>query len=161
MLEEQKNTQENSKSKLKVSFKWFVKSLRDLGKEIFSVYDDGTDIKGTVESIKKDTETGYRFSNGNMTKTKLAFHLSDVMVGNNTILAKAGNFSASYLSYSTFNFMHTTNSHFNAQNQDWFNTLMSKSTLLSGVAEKQRNQFFKSAIKHIKELMQYIEDTEI
>lgn len=58
MSEVEKKTQgdDDSKSKLQISFKWFVKSLIDLGKEIFSIYDDGTDIKGTVESIKKDIE---------------------------------------------------------------------------------------------------------
>lgn len=56
MSEEEKKITDDSKSKLQVSFSWFIRSLRDLGREIFSIYDDGTDIKGTVESIKKDIE---------------------------------------------------------------------------------------------------------
>lgn len=119
------------------------------------------ELENVIQVIKKNSETGYKFKNGSMTSFKQELYLSDVMIGNNSILAKAEDFSTSFLSYSTFNFMSTTNVHFNDQNEQWLNTIMSKSTLLSGVAEKQRNQFFISLLKQIKSLAQYVNDTEL
>ena len=54
--------------------------------------------------------------------------------------------------------MSTNNIGFNAQNEQWMNNLMARSTLISGVSEKQRNQFFKSIYKQINELKQYFID---
>jgi hypothetical protein len=52
--------------------------------------------------------------------------------------------------------MQTTNANFNQQNEQWLNNILAKSTLVSGVSEKQRNQFFKSIYKQIDELKQHI-----
>jgi hypothetical protein len=80
------------------------------------------------------------------------------MIGTNSILAKTDGIAVSYISYSTFNFMSTNNIGFNAQNEQWMNNLMARSTLVSGVSEKQRNQFFKGVYKQIAELKQYFID---
>lgn len=140
-----------------VKFYWDAGFFDDKGSALAVLQE----LVEVIEGIKRSTGTGYKFSNGSMTNVKQVFYLSDVMIGNNSILATAEEYSASYLSYSTFNFMQTTNTHFNDQNEYWLKTLMSKSTLLSGVAEKQRNQFFKSIIKQIKELNTYIVEIEI
>jgi hypothetical protein len=39
--------------------------------------------------------------------------------------------------------MSTTSADFVHENELWLNNLLRKSTLISGVAEKQRNQFFR------------------
>jgi len=114
------------------------------------------DLELVLKNIHKSTDIGFKFSKGNMTNVKLKFYLSDVMIGNNSILVKAEGFSTSFISYNTFNFMQTTNVNFNLQNEQWLNNILSKSTLLSTVAEKQRNQFFKSVNKQISELRNYI-----
>ncbi len=118
------------------------------------------DLESILKSIQKNAETGYKFSkNGSMTKIKFHFYASDVMIGTNSIIAKTDSMMATYISYSTFNFMQTTNANFNAQNENWINNILSKSTLLSGVAEKQRNQFFKTITKQIEELRNYVNNT--
>lgn len=120
-----------------------------------------SELEHAIEEIQRNSETGYKFHKGSMSGTKHAFYLSDVMIGNNSILAKTKDGANSFISYSTFNFMRTSNTHFNKQNELWLDNLISKSTLLSTVAEKQRNQFFKSTIKQIRELVTYIESSNL
>jgi uncharacterized protein YajQ (UPF0234 family) len=65
------------------------------------------------------------------------------MIGNNSILANIGTTKIAYVSNNTFNMMSTTNADFVNENEHWLKNLVKKSTLLSGIAEKQRNQFFR------------------
>lgn len=117
------------------------------------------DFEGIIRNIQKNADIGFKYSqNGTMSKTKFQFFVSDVMIGTNSILAKTNAFSATYISYSTFNFMQTTNEQFNHQNENWLNNILSKSNLLSGVSEKQRNQFFKNIHKQIQEMRVYFEN---
>lgn len=113
------------------------------------------DLEAAIRKIQRDSETGYRFNNGSMTSVPFKLFISDVMIGTNCILCKAGNYTASFISYSSFNFMQTTNVNFNEQNEQWLNNILSKSTLISGVAEKQRNQFFKQIYRQIADLKDY------
>lgn len=116
------------------------------------------DLEQLILNIQKNINVGFKYNtNGSMTGIKHLFYLSDVMIGTNCILAKANQFTSSFISYSSFNFMQTMNADFNYQNELWLNNILSKSTLLSGVAEKQRNQFFKSVLKLIQETRLYLE----
>ena len=118
------------------------------------------DLEACLRRIQKQAETGYMFNaNGTMSSSSYRLFVSDVMIGTNSILAKAGDHLSSYISYSTFNFMQTSNTDFNLQNELWMNNLMSRSTMISTVAEKQRNQFFKSIYRTLADLKQYINDT--
>lgn len=114
------------------------------------------DLEQLLKNIQRNCNTGYKFnSNGTMTNVAHQFYLSDVMIGTNCILAKTSHFSVSFISYSSFNFMSTNNLEFNMQNELWLNNILSKSTLLSGVAEKQRNQFFKALLKQVEDTKLY------
>jgi hypothetical protein len=117
------------------------------------------ELRLIIELIKRNTVTGHKFHKGSMTGVKHEFYLSDVMIGNNAVLVTTNHLTFSFISYSTFNFMRTSNAQFNNQNKQWLENLISKSTLLSTVAEKQRNQFFKSIFKQIHELTEHIDLT--
>ena len=57
-MQEENSTEETiekTKKKMKVSIRWFFRSLWELTVDTFSVR-HGADIEGTVESIKKDIE---------------------------------------------------------------------------------------------------------
>jgi hypothetical protein len=117
------------------------------------------DLEASIRVIQKQAETGHKFSsNGTMTASNYKLFVSDVMIGTNSIFVKANDFRTSFISYSTFNFMQTTNAEFNAQNEMWMNNLISRSTLISLVSEKQRNQFFKSIYKLLEELRNYAKE---
>ncbi len=71
------------------------------------------------------------------------FYRSEVMIGSNSILVTLGNNKVAFVSNNTFNFMTTSNIEFVSENEEWLKNLIKKSILISGVSEKQRNQFFK------------------
>jgi hypothetical protein len=52
--------------------------------------------------------------------------------------------------------MSTTSADFVHENELWLNNLLKKSTLISGVAEKQRNQFFMILRDKVETLRQKI-----
>lgn len=92
---------------------------------------------------KKAAKSSKLIGPGESGTENFKLYKSEVMIGNNSILANIGSTKIAYVSNNTFNMMSTTNADFVHENEYWLNNLVKKSTLISGVAEKQRNQFFK------------------
>ncbi|MBX7206158.1 MAG: hypothetical protein K1X81_12110 [Bacteroidia bacterium] len=115
------------------------------------------DLTRMIQHIQKQAEVGKKINSaGSVTPVDYVFYLSDLMIGTNNILVKTESKFTTYISYNSFNSMGTGNRFFNEQNERWMNNLLSKATLLSGVAEKQRNQFFKGLYKKIEQLREHI-----
>ncbi|MBC7383909.1 MAG: hypothetical protein H7296_13140 [Bacteroidia bacterium] len=93
--------------------------------------------------FKKASKSSKLISQGQSEKENFKLYKSEVMIGNNSILANIGSTKLAYVSNNTFNMMSTTSADFVHENELWINNLLRKSTLISGFAEKQRNQFFK------------------
>ncbi len=111
-----------------------------------------------IENIKRQAELGLKINNiGNTTSHKFKMYYSELMIGNNTVITHVGENILTYISYHFFNSMKTSNNQFNEQTIAWMNNLLTKSTLISGVSEKQRNQFFKNISKKIDEVKSYIQ----
>ena len=70
------------------------------------------------------------------------FH-NDLILADNTILVKANNLCASYLTSNAINLMESRDRAFFEYNYAWGTNLLSKSLLISGTAEKERNRFFR------------------
>jgi hypothetical protein len=79
-------------------------------------------------------------------------YYSEVMVSNNSILAEVGSSKTAYVSHNTLNFMITNNIDFCEDTDKWVKNVLRKSTLISGVSEKQRHRFFKKAFDKINAL---------
>lgn len=71
------------------------------------------------------------------------------MLGTNCIYVKMGDTRYSYISFNTMNSLTTNNPEFCEETEHWIKNLERKSTLISGIAEKQRYQFFNVLYKHI------------
>jgi hypothetical protein len=67
---------------------------------------------------------------------------SEVVLGTNCIFLKIGEMSHAYISFNTMNSLNTSNNEFCEETEHWVKNIIKKSTLISGVAEKQRYQFF-------------------
>lgn len=76
-------------------------------------------------------------------------YFSELLIGNNTIMAWADNLRAVYLSHHTFNNINTTNEQFCDETAAWLEKHLKKATLISGTAEKQRVKFFNQLEKTI------------
>ena len=99
-----------------------------------------------VEHQQAQAVLGFKFPHG---KNPLGepgnFRLyhNDLILADNTILVKAGNLCASYLTSNAINLMESRDRVFFDYNYAWGNNLLSKSVLISGTAEKERNRFFR------------------
>jgi len=89
-------------------------------------------------------------------ENNFSLYRSDVTIGNNCILVKIGNIQATYLSYHTLNFMNTTSTSFGNQTDQWLKNLIKKATLISGISEKHRYQFFKMKYLMIEKLKEKV-----
>ena len=107
--------------------------------------------KQAAKSSKFIKEEKWAENEGNF-----SIYQSDVLIGNNHILIKAGNLRSVYLSLHSFNSMFTLDDHFCNETDQWLKNMIRKSSLISGVGEKQRNIFFNKAKQKVKDLMQRI-----
>ena len=68
---------------------------------------------------------------------------NDLILVDNTILVKAGDISATYLTSNAINLLQSHDRAFFEYNYAWGRNLLSKSVPISGTAEKERNRFFR------------------
>ena len=106
--------------------------------------------------LKKAAKSSKLIEKGESGRENFKLYKSEVMIGNNSILANIGSTKIAYVSNNTFNMMSTTSADFVHENELWLNNLLRKSTLISGVGEKQRNQFFRVLRDKIDVLRQRI-----
>ena len=118
------------------------------------------DLQKLVNCMQLQAELGRKVHPGKMqaTSTPYQLYVSDLMIGNNTVSLNANETKTTFIGYNTFNYMQTKNAFFSQNVQGWLDNFISKSTLISAVAEKQRNQFFKKRMQHVIELYQFIEN---
>jgi hypothetical protein len=114
-------------------------------------------IENEINILQKMATTSSKLSSG---KENFKLYHSEVMVGNNSIVANIGGNKVSYVSYNTFNMMTTTNSLFVNEAEEWLKNLIKKSNLISGISEKQRNQFFKKLFSKLEKLRDLIKSEE-
>lgn len=153
---------------------WTFDTINSVLKQIEFYWDSGlfiskndavqvcSQLSKMLDSISVSAEDGFKFSNTSI-RPKFAQHnydlfLCDVMVGTNCILTQQEDIYEVFLSYHTFNSMATNDNRFCKETFTWLNNLIKKSTLLSGVAEKQRYQFFKKNKEKINTLILKIEN---
>ncbi|MBK9285543.1 MAG: hypothetical protein IPM51_14675 [Sphingobacteriaceae bacterium] len=72
---------------------------------------------------------------------------SEVVLGTNCIYVQMGESRYSYITFNTLNSLTTNNPEFCEETEHWMKNLEKKSTLISGIAEKQRYQFFSDMFK--------------
>jgi hypothetical protein len=83
----------------------------------------------------------------------------DVLIGSNCIIVEAGMLKRTFISYNTMNSIYTGDKKFNQEAGFWMQNLIRKSTMLSGMAEKQRYQFFRNMETAIQQTIANISGT--
>ena len=106
-------------------------------------------IRDCAETTRKDKD---------QPKDTYMLYNSDVVLGTNCIYVKSGNANYAYVSFNTLNSLTTNNREFCEETEHWVKNLERKSTLISGVAEKQRFQFFSQTEKHIDQAIERIKN---
>lgn len=144
-------SEETIKSTLQqIRFYWEAGFFRDTA----TVLEVIAELRALIEMVQKEAEMGKKYNpaKGQYLDTDYSLYISDLMIGNNCVFLTAGDKQSSYIGYNSFNYMRTTNRYFNEQVETWLQNLLAKSTVVSKVAEKQRNQFFKSMLQRVDAL---------
>ncbi|MFN8290628.1 MAG: helix-turn-helix domain-containing protein [Chitinophagaceae bacterium] len=109
----------------------------------------------TITHLRLQTEQGMKFMPGDsdlLHRAPVQLYINEIVIGSNTILAKLDGMKLSFIPYNVFSFMLTKDAKFNESIFNGFNTLKSRSTLISGTGEKERNRFFTSFLERINQL---------
>jgi transcriptional regulator with XRE-family HTH domain len=117
------------------------------------------ELTAEMINIEKQAEEGRKTDlSGEYPEIKGLFSLytSDIEIGSNTVLTRRDDTDAIYMGFQTFNTIITTNSRFCADTEVWLRNLIKKSTLISGVSQKQRYQFFQLQRNKINRLREHI-----
>ena len=101
-----------------------------------------------IKSVNHKAELGTKQAGNERSEYKLYF--SDIEIGNNCILLEVDGMRRVYHTYNTFNKMVTSNNRFCEESLVWINSIIGKSTLISGVSEKQRIQFINKLLKQFE-----------
>jgi hypothetical protein len=98
-----------------------------------------------IEMVQGIAETGRKnVSDKNET---YFLYTSEVVLGTNCIYVIMGDTKYSYITFNTLNSLTTNNPEFCEETEHWMRNLEKKSTLISGVGEKQRYQFFSNMFR--------------
>jgi hypothetical protein len=100
-----------------------------------------------IEKVHAMAESGRK--NISDQKETYKMYSSDVVLGTNCIYVMMGELRYAYISFNSINSLTTGNSEFCDETETWVRNLEKKSTLISGIAEKQRYQFFSNMFKTI------------
>jgi hypothetical protein len=100
-----------------------------------------------IEMVRSMAEDG-RKNKSDQNETYVLYS-SDVVLGTNCIYVVMGDLKYSYLSFNSINSLTTANTDFCQETETWVRNLEKKGTLISGIGEKQRYQFFNKMITTI------------
>lgn len=106
-----------------------------------------------VDHLQAQAALGFKFPYGRAPSgvegNFQLFH-NDLILADNTILVKSGDTCATYLTSNAINLMQSHDRAFFEYNYAWGRNLLSKSVLISGTAEKERNRFFRTLHEKIE-----------
>jgi len=98
-----------------------------------------------LDHLQLQAEKGVKFMPGATDlayKAPIQFYVNELILGNNTMLLHLDGKRLSMVTYSVFNYLFTRDERFSNKISNSFNTLLSRSTLISKTGEKDRNRFF-------------------
>ncbi len=144
---------------------WTSETVQTGLKQIQFYYDSGiissnhaiellTEYRSMIEMIMKNAENS-RKNISDKTDTYFMYN-SEVVLGTNCIYVIMGETTYSYISFNSMNSLTTNNPQFCEETEHWVRNLEKKSTLISGVSEKQRYQFFSLMFKAIDSCLEKI-----
>ncbi len=99
----------------------------------------------TLNHLQLQLEKGVKFMPGETDvsyKASFTFYVNEVVLGNNTILLELNNDRLAYITYSVMQYIISKDQRFYNNVYNNFTTLLSRSNLISGAGERDRNRFF-------------------
>jgi hypothetical protein len=112
-------------------------------------------LERTLDHLQLETEKGFKFLPGQSDvayRAPLEFYVNEVVLGNNTILVELDGVRHSFITYNVLSYLVSRDARFNEKCFNSFNTILSRSSLVSGVGERERNKFFRSLKERVQNL---------
>ncbi len=106
-------------------------------------------LKQMAQSINRYAENENKNEKTKSYQTPFNLYNSDLVIGTNCIHVTINGGNYSYISFNSVNSLTSSNNAFCEEIEHWMKNLIKKSTLISGIAEKQRFQFFNKIYKNI------------
>lgn len=137
---------------------WNVESINSTIRQIEFYRDSGlykneSDVKllydkleELINHIERQAETGLKFNIGTEPGSHSApyrLFVNEFVTLDNTLMAEVNNLKLTFINHSVLYFVSTRDEEFNKAMFTTLDNLMKKSTLISGVGEKERVRFFK------------------
>ncbi len=100
-----------------------------------------------IDHLDLQTEKGVKFlpgANEVSYKAPIQFYVNEIILGSNNMVINMDGNSLTMVTYSVFHYLFTRDIRFRDKVMESFNTLLSRSTLISKTGEKDRNRFFNS-----------------
>lgn len=104
-------------------------------------------LERTLDHLQLQAEKGYKFQPRDSElcyQAPLQFFVSEIILGNNTILVELDSAKHSFITYSVLNYMVCKDVRFNEKSFASFNNLLIRAILISETGERERNKFFYS-----------------
>jgi hypothetical protein len=95
-----------------------------------------------VLHLEEQAATGKKFLPGCSPGASYKLFVNDYYVGDNTLVAVAGELRMVYINHAAINFVHTFSPAFVDYNEDFMNNIIRRSSLISEVGERTRSRFF-------------------
>jgi len=88
---------------------------------------------------------------------KFEVYMNELLIGDNTILFKAGDQQTTFVTHNNFNILSTSHSTFCRQTDQYMKSTIQRSVLISRVAQKERIKFFNRVHRQIDEVKAMLE----
>jgi len=108
-----------------------------------------------LDHIQDQAQLGIKFMPAGTDITHKApfkFYVNEIILGNNSFLLDLNGERLSIITFNALDYMLTKDIRFSKKLFDGFNTLVTRSTLISGTGEKERNKFFRVQREKIAQL---------
>jgi len=124
-----------------------IEYYRDAG-----IFESTSDMNSVVdacdsmlEHLQNQAERGLKLSgsNDNRSKVALRFYINELILGNNSIMVDLNGNKIAFINHVVLKYISTTDKRFTQKLFNNFYNLVSRSTLISGTGERDRNKFFK------------------
>lgn len=116
-------------------------------------------LKDLIDHYEMQAEHGVKFHIGTSPSTSSVpynMFVNELILGDNTIYFEADRVKMTFLNHSVLNFVYTMNERFNDKIFANLNILMTKSTMISKIGEKERATFFNTLRQQIRETANHI-----
>lgn len=113
------------------------------------------DCQLLLNNLSHQAENGRKGSDPQNGATYDIYH-NEILIGDNTILFKMGEKRVTFITANNFDILATSQEFFCHQTEQHINNVISRSTLLSLNAQKERAKFFNKVADHIEETRAHI-----